>query len=147
MRAQLGFTQQKLADELLLTRNYVAKIEAGLQEPSPRAMMALESLRVQLSNTAQPETSALEESAGEYKISPKLVGEINDHHAALLRAANNNSERLAWIREQQRAHLPIPEHWKKSGPLIRVTTPSQTQDLSSETGLPVPAPSRRARSA
>lgn len=53
VRSRLGITQQRLADELLLTRNYIAKIESGLQEPSPRALMALESLRVRLVHNSE----------------------------------------------------------------------------------------------
>ena len=46
MRHQLGITQQQLADALALTRNYVAKIESGMQTPSLRVLRSLESLRV-----------------------------------------------------------------------------------------------------
>lgn len=160
VRSRLGFTQQRLADELLLTRNYIAKIESGIQEPSPRALMALESLRVRLVHkTEQPMHTA--EAPGVIGNAPsEIVEEIEHHHAALLLAAENDPMRLGWIREQQRAHLEIPEHWKTQrpvaekgrrksspGPMVEVTLPSQTQTLSTETGLPIPNPSRRVRSA
>lgn len=35
----------------------------------------------------------------------------------------------------------------KAGPMVEVTLPSQTQTLSTETGLPIPNPSRHVRSA
>lgn len=160
VRSRLGITQQRLADELLLTRNYIAKIESGLQEPSPRALMALESLRVRLVHNSEQLTHTAE-APGMIGSEPSaIIEEIDHHHAALLLAAENDPVRLGWIREQQRAHLEIPEHWQaqksvaqkarrssSAGPMVKITLPSQTQTLSTETGLPIPNPSRRVRSA
>jgi len=52
IRGQLGLTQQQLADRLFLSRNYIAKIESGVQEPSARVLRDLELLRVDSGNSA-----------------------------------------------------------------------------------------------
>lgn len=44
VRADLGITQQQMADRLMLSRNFIAKIESGLAEPSARTLSSLESL-------------------------------------------------------------------------------------------------------
>lgn len=65
VRKQLGITQQQLAERLLLTRNYVAKIESGAQEPAARVVRDLESLRVDYENT-QSTSGVLNEHASHY---------------------------------------------------------------------------------
>lgn len=50
VRKQLGLTQEQLASQLFLTRNYIAKIESDAQEPSARVVRDLESLRVAFEN-------------------------------------------------------------------------------------------------
>lgn len=152
-REQLGFTQQKLADELLLTRNYIAKIEAGIQEPSARAVMALETLRVSLVNKSEHYAPG-GASAGRYEVPPgtprsveELVRALRGDFEALLGAASQMPQRLHWMAEQMKEHLSIPKTWnvpRAKG--VHVTLPSQTVALSAETGKPLPS-SRPARSA
>lgn len=59
IRRELDLTQDQLAKRLLISRNYVAKIEAGLQEPAVRLVRDLEALRVDSVNKAS--TSTIEE--------------------------------------------------------------------------------------
>lgn len=74
--------------------------------------------------------------------------EIRREFQKLVTAAQGDPQRLYWIAEQMKEHLAVPKKWREGrGSLIRVTTPSQTQDLSSATGLPIQAPVRRAHSA
>lgn len=44
VRKKLDLTQQALADRLLLSRNFIAKIESGAAEPSARTLSSLEAL-------------------------------------------------------------------------------------------------------
>lgn len=148
-RQQLGFTQQVLADHLLLTRNYVAKIEAGIQEPSPRTVMALENLRVSLVNNYEtPVYGTGEAATPDTRDTPQLVRALRAEFEALLAASGHLPQRLHWIAEQMKEHLSVPRSWSAAQTKgVHVTLPSQSVALSAETGKPVPASSRPARSA
>lgn len=58
VRKQLGFTQDDLAKRLLLSRNYIAKIETNAKAPSARVLTALEALIVDRGHTARVEEGA-----------------------------------------------------------------------------------------
>lgn len=72
VRRALGLTQQELADKLLLSRNYIAKIESGVQEPAARVLRDLESLRVDSGNlsSTSPEAKADYRKSGSLGDSP-----------------------------------------------------------------------------
>lgn len=89
-----------------------------------------------------------EDQEGHYDGPRDTVEEIEHHHQSLLLAADGDPVRLGWIREQQRAHLAIPAHWQSKGSgITRVYDRAQKTALSTHTGLPVPGPSQRTRSA
>ncbi|MCX6951170.1 MAG: helix-turn-helix transcriptional regulator [Verrucomicrobia bacterium] len=157
VREQLGFTQQKLADALLLTRNYIAKIEAGIQAPSPRTVMALETLRVSLINNPNQPTdggaalgggaSAPVPAKPDTRTPSELVRALRVEFDALLASTDHLPQRLHWLSEQMKEHLAVPKSWAGRPRGVHVTLPSQTAALSAETGKPLPAASRPARSA
>ena len=150
VRRELGFTQQQLADELLMSRNYIAKIEAGIQEPGPRALVALESLRVRLVNKSTPaeHSHAVAEDQAPYGDAAQIEQGVRRDFEKCVSAAEGDVQRLHWIGEQVKEHLAVPAHWKaKRGGMVRVTLPSQTMALSTETGRPIPNPLRAPRSA
>lgn len=148
VRKELGFTQQQLADELLMSRNYIAKIEAGIQQPGDRVMPALESLRVRLSNNRRADSvdrfTPVSEARAAYGDIPDIVAEIERHHVAVLAAAGRDPVRLGWIREQQRAHLAIPAHWDESSP--RPPKQSAISEMADELDRQHQANFKRARS-
>lgn len=107
-----------------------------------------ESASVGAAETSVDAPTAVAEPRAPYGGESDLIEEIERHHAELLLAAHNDPVRLGWIREQQQAHLSVPSHWKgKRGGMVRVTLPSQTMALSTETGRPVANPLRAPRSA
>jgi transcriptional regulator with XRE-family HTH domain len=63
-----GITQAQLASRLLISRNYVGKIEAGIQEPSARIIADLERLRMSVEERM---SSIYQQSAA----APTAVGE------------------------------------------------------------------------
>ena len=151
VRKLLGLTQQGLADELLMSRNYIAKIEAGIQEPGPRVLVALEAARVRLVNKPiAPSGSMVEEEQAAYGATQTIASELERKFSTLLALADGDPERLHWIAVQMKEHLVPPKSWRSrrsASGMVRVTLPSQTTLLSTETGLPVPSPSRPARQA
>lgn len=77
----------------------------------------------------------------------QIRSEIRHHVDQLLAAAGEDLKRLGWIAEQLQSHVTLPVRWKRTPLVVPVVTPSQTQDLSSETGLPIPRREPRAHSA
>lgn len=77
----------------------------------------------------------------------QIRAEIRHHVDELLVAAGDDLKRLGWIAEQLQSHVTRPVRWKRGPLVVPVVTPSQTQDLSSETGLPLPRREPRAHSA
>ena len=63
LASETTLTQQQLAEKLLLTRNYIAKIESDAQEPAARVVRDLESLRVAFENSESTPLSVREEHA------------------------------------------------------------------------------------
>ena len=161
VRKLLGLTQAKLAEQLDLSRNYVAKIEAGIQEPSTRTANALESLRVAFENTQstkgvdhalsdRPQTEYRKfgkanevevPDQASYGSSKSLAAEARRHLEELLVAAQHDPRRIGWIIEQMREHLALPRNWKQPvlNDPVRVILPSQTAPLAN--------PSQRSQSA
>lgn len=82
-----------------------------------------------------------------YGSAAQIRGEIRHHVDELLAAAGEDLKRLGWIAEQLQSHVTLPVRWKRTPLVVPVTTPSQTQDLSSETGQPIPRREPRAHSA
>jgi len=142
-----------------MSRNYIAKIEAGLQEPGARVLVALESLRVRLINNPVAsrvdrgnETKAplaVHEGAAAYGNGAEIEREIRRSFDALIVAAEGDPERLHWIAVQFREHFEIPKSWKKArgSGIMRIEDPAAKTLLSTHTGLPINQPLRGARSA
>lgn len=91
-----------------------------------------------------------EDEQAPYGTPEMLEREARQFFERVISAAKGDTVRLGWLMQQMIDYLSPPKSWhtvpKK---LVRVTLPSQTQRLSSETGLPLPdeQPSRRARPA
>lgn len=62
IREQLKITQHQLAELSGYSRNYIAKIESGAQEPAARYLQVLESLRIRLEHN-----SALKEHSNAFR--------------------------------------------------------------------------------
>lgn len=152
LRQSLGnITQGELAARLLLSRNYISQIEAGLKSPSERVLAQMHSLLTQ-SSTPGPSVSIKEDKRAEPPQAPYdelalLRQDIRRQLEHLIVAAGTDRDRLGWIAEQLRLHLTVPPRWL--GRYSQAILPSQTQALSSETGQPLPdaAISRPARRA
>lgn len=144
-----GITQAKLAALLLVSRNYISQIEAGLKTPSARLAAQMEVMLTEAANVDKVNIPlAAHEDPVPFSAAPQLREELRDQFAALLVAAGDDRNRLGWVAEQLRLHLAIPAHWHSdSGPLVPVTLPSQAQALDVQTGKPVAVASRSPRRA
>ena len=138
VRRELGFTQQQLASQMLMSRNYIAKIEAGIQEPGARVLVALHALRVRLVNkrdsgivdSANAAVGENEQAA--YGTGADIERDVRREFESLIEAAAADPERLHWIIVQLREHLAVPKSWRRrSRDLgVDVVLPSQNQPLS-----------------
>lgn len=70
-----------------------------------------------------------------------------DHLRKVLNRAQGVTGGVGYVYRMLNKHLPLDEFEQRSSALVPVTLPSQTTLLSTETGLPIPNPSRRARQA
>ena len=153
-KSELGLNGDQLADLLGISPEWVSKITRGRVVGSDDIGLRLDALYrsrgIELGSGSKIESDSTraEEDQAPYGTTATLEADARKHLEGVIAAAKGEPARLGWIVEQLQAHLAVPAHWRGGrGPLIRVTTPSQTQALSTDTGLPIPAPSRRARSA
>lgn len=71
IRGLLGYTQQQLSEQLFLSRNYVAQIEIGAKDPSPRVLRDLEALRLRLlpaGTKESPRRDSIQENPSRYRV-------------------------------------------------------------------------------
>lgn len=134
-RAMGGITQSELATKLLLSRNYISHIEAGIKLPSIRILAQMEAMLTEAtSEGARSEQSAatgssfagvVEESQSPYLASGSgglsdsaldITEQIQTKVRAVVRAADGDASRLGWINEQLAQHLRPPAHWPKPAP-------------------------------
>lgn len=136
-----------------VTREWISKLENGREEFSEFIQMKMDAVEkngvTQLHKQVWETSERVEEPSPTPQGAPRdTLQEIDNHHQRLLLAADGDPVRLGWIREQQRAHLAIPAHWQSKGSgITRVYDRAQKTALSTHTGLPVPGPSQRTRSA
>lgn len=97
VREQLGITQKKLGERLLISRNYVAKIESGAQEPSARIVRDLEGLLVDPVNKPSTFLEETQEAFGR-KGNPGTA--LLADFEGMIVAAGTNRDRLGWLRVQ-----------------------------------------------
>ena len=129
IRSALGLTQSELATRLLLSRNYISHIEAGLKSPSVRILVQMEAMLSEATSRGGPSehsnAGAVEEPQAPYLPSgagglsdPALAitEEIQAKVCAVVTAANGDPSRLGWINEQLAQHLRPPAHWPKVTP-------------------------------
>jgi transcriptional regulator with XRE-family HTH domain len=128
-----GLTQLELATKLLLSRNYISHIEAGLKSPSARVLAQMESL-LSLANSESvrkehPPSYAVKEEQAPYGALREVTAEeaeageaddiadrIRTRVEATIAAAGKNVARMGWIHEQAEQHLRAPEHWARGIP-------------------------------
>lgn len=135
LRAALGgLTQSELATRLLLSRNYISHIEAGLKLPSVRILAQMEAMLTEATSKGGPRehtSQVVEESQAPYL--PSGAGGLSDSALAIteeiqakffaaVAAANGDPSRLGWINEQLAQHLRPPAHWPKITPHVGPTT-------------------------
>ncbi len=140
-----SLTQHQIAAALEITPEWLSKILRGHRTASRDVPLRLDSFPrstgggTPIEHSSIPSTPLAETSHAPDSVS-ELVQAIAYHHGELMAAAKNVPERLGWIREQQRAHLAIPEHWGPqrpgyAAPVRKSVTPqSQTTRPTSVSG-------------
>lgn len=126
LRTALGnLTQAELAAKLLVSRNYISQIEAGLKKPSKRLLAQMEELLTE-SAKRQPrntdEVSSEPEATSPHIVqetpvgqgSAEMVRSIRDHVDTLIWGSKGDPGRLGWIREQLNAYVAMPRHWVRN---------------------------------
>lgn len=124
-RALRGITQAELAAQLLVSRNYISQIEAGLKEPSKRLRLQMEEL---LTESAERNKVSSDAGAPRVEESPSGYGDSHSEEShgspaaiereirrdldALISAAMGDPQRLHWIAEQMKRHLASAPHWQ-----------------------------------
>ena len=141
-----GWSQQEMADRLMISRNYVSLVEGGKKEASVRLLHALHVLASEVEkDSIRPahKSGAIgtddKATAGS---SASLVAKFERHNDELLEAAGKDVGRLCWIIEQQKAHLAIPAHWSRS-----MSSRLVTINPKSATSQPLPSSLPRSHSA
>lgn len=84
VRRTMGLTQQQMADRLFLTRNYIAKIESGFQEPAARVIRDLEALRVDAGNTSSTTRGKLADYRNSGSSDASLPAMVEERSASML---------------------------------------------------------------
>lgn len=118
VRRQLGLTQGDMAQKLGVTREWVGMLERGDRDLSASIILELNRLIREHELSIKEDSSSLEvrEHQASYGTPEMIRREIEQHQKELVQAAGDDSRRLGWIHEQQRAHLAIPAHWKQNSP-------------------------------
>ena len=156
-RAMGGITQSELATKLLLSRNYISHIEAGIKLPSIRILAQMEAMLTEatspgaqkqhlplgpeqpLGDVEEPPAPYLPSGAGGLSDSALAITEqIQAKVFSVVRAANGDPSRLGWINEQLDQHLRPPATWPKVGPKPALDLPP----LTSGPARPQPARQR-----
>ena len=104
-RALGGLTQKAFAAHLLVSRNYISQIEAGLKTPSPRLQAQMKQMLTKSAPTDPVSTPPLRELAVEEPPPPQqhsgasnLNDEVRQIFEELFSAAENDHHRLCWLR-------------------------------------------------
>lgn len=112
VREELDLTQQQLAERLLLTRNFIAKIESGVAEPSARTLSNLETLLHQatrfVDDPAAPGVISLREDPSPYDPGRRdgpTEEQLLAQFMKTLEAARQVPGGLAYVWSQLKIHL------------------------------------------
>ena len=109
-----------------------------------------------ISVAEEMESGRVEEAAAPYETAPPAragrapqptAGQCMNHLRQFLAHAEKSPGGIGYTYHVLQKHLPLDEFAASPTALVPVTLPSQTQLLSTETGLPVPSPLRPARRA
>ncbi|MBK8477469.1 MAG: helix-turn-helix transcriptional regulator [Opitutaceae bacterium] len=131
-RALGGLTQSELATKLLLSRNYISHIEAGLKLPSARVLAQMHGMLPKATSQnvqKEHEEPAVGEPRGRYaplrEVTPEesqegeaaeLSDQIRTQVERSIAATKGDVGRLGWLREQAEQHLRPPERWSQGLP-------------------------------
>jgi transcriptional regulator with XRE-family HTH domain len=97
-----GITQAELAARLLISRNYVSQLEAGLKEPSDRLLLQMELMLTKA--TSRPSANRDTESSGMVREDPisadQLRAELRAKVERAIAWAGDQVDRLGWLNVQ-----------------------------------------------
>jgi transcriptional regulator with XRE-family HTH domain len=159
LRLEAKLTQAQFAEKMFLSRGLLNGLETGRETPSKWIVQQVDILEragvAFLDKIAPDEVSdkftVNEDALSGLSATSTIAAEVRKLFEQVIQAAEGDAGRLAWLREQIKAHLATPAHWKaapatpaqrklRPGDLVPVTLPSQTILLSSKTGLPLHPP-------
>ncbi len=120
IRRQLGWGQEKMANYLGVTREWVSRLERGKEEVSELIRMKLFQIQsaVKIGSIKEEYQVADERSLyGDEKRTditsgakppPPVAREVRRRFEHIMRLAGNDQSRLGWINEQMKMHLEQP---------------------------------------
>lgn len=134
LRQKLNLTQEGLARKLMISREYLSRMENG-HEPSARLEKAITDAELIAHSENNDHPTSDEKSHSDNEVDTQIQ-QARALFEQLLAAANGSPQRLGWIIEQIHQHLRPPAHWKIAEP---EASDSYAKPAKSDKKIPIEA--------